>query len=259
MLHILAVDDEAPALEALVYLLRSDPRVGEVRTATDGVRALLDIGGAMESGRPLDAVFLDIAMPGLDGFSVASALSRVAQAPSIVFVTARDDRAVEAFTAHAVDYVLKPISHDRVAEAVRRVALRAGRLSRPWHGAVTTPSDEVIPVMLGGVTRFIRRSEVLYVEAHGDYARLHAQTGNHLVRIPLATLEERWRDDSFVRTHRSYLVAMREVTEVRLDYGGTFVRLGDRMLPVSRRHVRQVRDALARQAWADTPRSVLDR
>src|SRR5437868_15533678 len=103
------------------------------------------------------------------------------------------------------------------------------------------PDDETIAVELAGVTRFVQRSQVRYVEAHGDYARLHTGSGSHLVGIPLATLEERWGDVGFVRIHRSTLVALHHVDEVRVDGGRCWVRLGDRALQVSRRHTKELR------------------
>uniref|UniRef100_UPI003F495AB3 LytR/AlgR family response regulator transcription factor n=1 Tax=Streptomyces chartreusis TaxID=1969 RepID=UPI003F495AB3 len=257
MLHVLAVDDEEPALEELAYLLRRDPHVAEVRTANDGAEALLDIDRTLSAGRPLDAVFLDIGMPDLDGVCVARLISRFTQPPRIVFVTAHDDYAVDAFSLHAADYVLKPVDPQRLAEAVRRVADEAGE---PYDAnpeeteqASASPSDEVICVELGGVTRFLRRSEVFYAEAHGDYARLHAASGTHLVRTSLAALEEGWRNAGFIRIHRGFLVAVKAVSEIRVEAGKTFLRLGDETLPVSRRHVRQVRDALVRQALSHSP------
>jgi DNA-binding LytR/AlgR family response regulator len=240
MLHVLAVDDEVPALEELAYLLRSDPRVAEVRTANDGAQALLDIDRAFAAGRPLDAVFLDIGMPGLDGVAIARVVSRFAHPPRVVFVTAHDDHAVDAFSLHAADYVLKPVHPERLAEAA----------SPPEEAADAPagPSDEVICVELAGVTRFVRRSEILYAEAHGDYARLHTPSGAHLVRTSLTALEKRWADAGFVRVHRTHLVALREVRELRTEGGRACVRVGDQLLPVSRRHLRQVRDLLVRQA-----------
>ncbi|MDQ0938358.1 LytTR family DNA-binding domain-containing protein [Streptomyces sp. V1I1] len=259
MLHVLAVDDEVPALEELAYLLRRDPRVSEVWTATDGAQALLDIDRALEEGRPLDAVFLDIGMPGLDGVAIARVVSRFARPPTVVFVTAHEDHAVDAFSLHAADYVLKPVHPERLAEAVRRVAAASHRAgdtaertaaSPPEEAAqaASGPPDEVICVELAGVTRFVQRSEVLYAEAHGDYARLHTPSATHLVRTSLTALEERWGDAGFVRIHRTYLVALRQVRELRMGAGQACVRVGDELLPVSRRHIRQVRDLLARPA-----------
>ncbi|MFE9647147.1 LytR/AlgR family response regulator transcription factor [Streptomyces sp. NPDC006365] len=267
MLHVLAVDDEEPALEELAYLLRRDPHVAEVRTANDGTEALLDIDRTLSAGRPLDAVFLDIGMPDLDGLSIARLISRFAEPPRVVFVTAHEDYAVDAFSLHAADYVLKPVDPQRLAEAVRRVADE--KVSEPGESgeqgeqgdgtarqeahAAAPPADEVICVELGGVTRFLRRSEVLYAEAQGDYARLHSSSGTHLVRTSLTALEKGWRDAGFIRIHRGFLVAVDAVSEIRIEAGQTCVRLGDQVLPVSRRHVRQVRDALVRQALARRP------
>jgi DNA-binding LytR/AlgR family response regulator len=106
--------------------------------------------------------------------------------------------------------------------------------------------DEQILVELAGVTRHVRRSQVRYVEAQGDYARLHTATGSHLVRIPLTVLEERWAEAGFLRIHRSTLVALKYVDEVRLEHGRFSVRLGPTTLPVSRRHGRNLRDVLLR-------------
>jgi DNA-binding LytR/AlgR family response regulator len=89
---------------------------------------------------------------------------------------------------------------------------------------------------------------VRFVEAHGDYARLHTADGSHLVRVPLSTLEERWSDAGFVRIHRSLLVSIRHVTEVRFDAGRCSVLVGDTRLQVSRRHTRELRDLLVRQS-----------
>jgi DNA-binding LytR/AlgR family response regulator len=113
----------------------------------------------------------------------------------------------------------------------------------------------VIPVELAGRTRMVPRSTVRWVEAQGDYARLHTADGSHLVRVPLAVLEERWADAGFVRIHRSYLVALWLITELRLTQGGYVVRVGDRELPVSRRHTRELKDRLVRAAKTGLSRS----
>ena len=116
--------------------------------------------------------------------------------------------------------------------------------------------DETIPVELAGVIRFVSRSQVRYVEAHGDYARLHTATGNHLVRTPLSTLEQRWAGAGFVRIHRSTLVSLAHVDEIRVAEGRCTVLLGGHELPVSRRHARELRERLIRggRVKADLPR-----
>ncbi|SES33004.1 two component transcriptional regulator, LytTR family [Pedococcus cremeus] len=238
-LRALVVDDELPALEELGWLLRQDDRIGEVRTASSGTEALR----ALEEG-PVDVVFSDINMPGLNGMDLARVIARFAQRPKIVFVTAYDQHAVDAFAVDATDYVMKPVRPDRLAEAVRRVVEGSG--DGPEAGAPAQPEDETIPVELGGVTRFISRSQIRYAQAQGDYARLHTDTGSHLVRIPLTTLEERWGAAGFVRIHRSTLVALPHVREVRMEHGRCTVVLDGAELQVSRRHTRELRDRLLR-------------
>ncbi|MER6098295.1 LytTR family DNA-binding domain-containing protein [Streptomyces sp. NPDC001728] len=250
MLRVLAVDDEEPALGELLYLLRADPRVRTAEGAGDATAALRRIGRALETGpegdQAIDVVFLDIHMPGLSGLDVARLLAGFARPPLVVFVTAHEGFALQAFDLKAVDYVLKPVRRERLAEAVRRVhdLVHATALPAPAAPA----ASEQIPVELGGITRFVSVDDIAYVEAHGDYARLHTDHGSHLVRIPLSTLEERWATRGFVRIHRSHLVALARIDELRLDGGATSVRVGDTDLAVSRRHARPLRDLLMRHA-----------
>lgn len=237
-LRVLVVDDERPALDELTFLLEADPRVGEVvacQSATDGLRTLRE--------REVDCVFLDIQMPGLTGLELAEVLSRFKKPPPIVFVTAHEQHAVEAFDLRAVDYVLKPVRPERLAEAVRRVLADT---------ATPAPvADTQVAVERGGVTRFIDRRDITHVEAQGDYARLHTKSGDaYLVRVPLTTLADDWAESGFHRIHRSLVVALAHVTEVRSDSGRTSVMVGDTELPVSRRHTRGLRDVLVRRARA---------
>lgn len=268
MLRVLAVDDEKPLLEELLYLLRSDPRVRSAEGASDATEALRRITRALESGPDgpdgIDVVFLDIHMAGLTGLDIARLLAGFARPPLVVFVTAHEGFAVQAFDLKAVDYVLKPVRPERLAEAVRRACAQSGAASgagevasvpvarRPVPevsaGAAGDRAPDQIAVELGGVTRFVAIADIAYVEAQGDYARLHTDEGSHLVRIPLATLEERWAARGFVRIHRRHLVALGRIDELRLDSGTTTVRVGSAELQVSRRHTRELRDLLMRQA-----------
>jgi two-component system, LytTR family, response regulator LytT len=240
-LRVLAVDDEQPALDDLSYLLRADARIGDVLTARDGAAALKLLDRSIAEGRPVDAVFLDIRMRGLDGVVLGRLLTRFTSPPKVVFVTAYDDHAVDAFELKAEDYLLKPVRPERLAEAIRRVC---GSRTVTEAG----PRADTIPVELGGVTRFVTSTEVRYVEAQGDYARLHTATGSHLVRIPLAALEERWASAGFLRVHRSHLVAVKHIDELHIDSGRCVVRVGGTEIPVSRRHTRELRDLLVRRA-----------
>lgn len=238
-LTVLAVDDERPALDELQWLLGQDPRVGEVLACGSATEALKTL-----QEREVDAVFLDVQMPGLTGLELAQVLSRFRQPPPVVFVTAHEAHAVDAFELRAVDYVLKPIRAERLAEALRRVV---EGVVEGTDSDERVPVEEVqIPVELGGVTRFVARSAVTHVEAHGDYARLHTAAGSHLVRVPLTTLEEQWAEAGFVRIHRSLLVALRHVEEVRMESGRCSVVVAGSPLQVSRRHTRELRELLGR-------------
>ena len=108
--------------------------------------------------------------------------------------------------------------------------------------------DDSILVELGGVSRLVPRADVLYVEAQGDYARMHTASGSHLVRVPLTTLADQWRDAGFVRIHRSLLVALGHISEWRTEGGRTTVVVGGHELGVSRRHTRALRDLLVNRA-----------
>jgi len=236
-MRVLVVDDEKPALDELAYLLAAEARVTDVVTSSSATEALR----ILQEGA-VDAVFLDIQMPGLTGLELAQVLSRFRTPPPVVFVTAHEQHAVEAFELRAVDYVLKPVRADRLAEAVRRVvgAVDGGAES-------TTARDEAqVAVERSGVTRFINRCDITHVEAQGDYARLHTATESHLLRSPLTTLEEEWASAGFVRIHRSLLVSLTHVTEVRMDGGRCTVVIGPRgvELGVSRRHTRELRELL---------------
>ncbi|WP_344421786.1 LytTR family DNA-binding domain-containing protein [Pseudonocardia ailaonensis] len=253
-LTVLAVDDEEPALQELAHLLGEDHRVGTVLTAPDATEALRILGsrpGATPGSSGVDVVFLDIRMPGLDGLELARVLSAMASPPPVVFVTAHDDRAVDAYEIGAVDYLLKPLRSERLSGSLdRTIASRSTFRPPPGPGPAVPPpgqplrleppEDEVIPVELAGTTKLVPRSSVRFVEAQGDYARLHTTEGSHLVRIPLSVLEERWREAGFVRIHRAYLVALPLITELRLSGSGYVVRVGQGQgspeLPVSRRH-----------------------
>src|SRR6187431_442074 len=154
-LTALVVDDELPALSDLGYLLGRDDRIAEVITASSGTEALQVL-----DGRDVDVVFSDISMPGLDGMALARVIARFRVRPQIVFVTAHDEHAVDAFALAATDYVMKPVRAERLSEAIRRVVRTQSETTTtptgPGEGGATQapapPEDETIPVELGGVT-----------------------------------------------------------------------------------------------------------
>ncbi|WP_367133721.1 LytR/AlgR family response regulator transcription factor [Saccharothrix sp. HUAS TT1] len=262
-LLVLAVDDEAPGLSEIKYLLESSPHIRRVLTAFDAAEALRILRGdydveVMDRTRaglpPVDAVFADINMPGLSGTDLARVLGAFRAPPALVFVTGVEhSEAVVAFEVGALDFVTKPINEDRVNKAISRVVDRVAATPavNPEPAAAEPQDDEVIPVELGGTIKLVPRATVRYVEAQGDYARLHTSDGgSHLVRIPLAQLEERWENAGFVRIHRSFLVALPLVTELRMTSNGYAVVIGSgegaKELPVSRRHTRELKERIVR-------------
>ena len=241
-LRVLVVDDELPALSEVRFLLSKDHRVGEVLTATSGTEAL-----RMLEVHDIDVIFSDISMPGLDGMALGRVLARFSAPPQLVFVTAHEQHAVDAFALAATDYVMKPVRGERLAEAVRRVVAKqdeAGMPSAPLPETGSAGEDETIPVELGGVTRFISRSQIRYAQASGDYARLHTADASHLIRVPLAVLEDKWGEHGFVRIHRSLLVSLAHVDEVRVEGSRCLVVVGEAVLQVSRRHTPHLREVL---------------
>jgi DNA-binding LytR/AlgR family response regulator len=273
LLVVLAVDDEAPALDEISFLLRGDPRVGTVLTAGDAAGALKILQPNSPNPIP-DAVLLDIAMPGWDGVDLARVLAALPRPPAVAFLSAHDDRAVEAYEIGALDYLLKPVRAGRLAEAVTRfcaardaTADHDRRQPAPAQPAAVQPAparpaavqqaaappapdaEAMIAVDLAGTTRFLPRAAVCWAEAQGDYARLHiAGGGSHLIRTPLAVLQAEWGPAGFIRVHRGYLVALNRIVELRSIDGAYRISVSGQPvvadLPVSRRHLRVLKQRL---------------
>ena len=244
-LRVLVVDDEAHAREDLGDLLSAAPGVALVETADGPNEALVKIKNG-----DFDAVFLDIRMPGLDGLALAEILHRFSVPPAVVFVSAYDDHAVDAFAVDAVDYLLKPVNADRLDTTLARLR---GRGADPAPAAPHDDAhdDDALPfvgVEVGGKTVLIERAEIRYAEAEGDYVRLHTHSDRYLVRRSLTSVAEQWGQHGFVRIHRSYVVNLRHVADISPFFNQTLVvRVKDAdgtRLPVSRRRARELRDLL---------------
>jgi two-component system, LytTR family, response regulator len=241
-LRVLAVDDVAPALAELTRLLSASPCVREVVPAGDALSALKLLKDAR-----FDAVFLDISMPGMDGLELAGLLARMTDPPELVFVTAFEEHAVSAYGVGALDYLLKPLARERLDAALTRIV----RVARPPASPPPPTVDELaaVSVELGGRTRYVRRADVRFAEAQGDYVRLHTRSGSHLVRMPISRLDEHWAAFGYVRVHRSFLLAVSAVQELRSDAsGGLLAHTDAGDVPVSRRHARDLRDRLLEAA-----------
>jgi DNA-binding LytR/AlgR family response regulator len=236
LLSALAVDDELPALDELEYLLCSSCLVGEVVaacSATDALRQLRD--------RTFDVVILDIAMPGLGGMELASILAQFSQPPAVVFVTAHEEHALEAFEVGAAGYLLKPVDDQRLTQVLQRIV--------PPRESRGADSLEFVAVETPGRALLVGRSEVAWVESAGDYVRLHTFDGrSHLVRWSMGRLEEAWGPEGFARIHRQFLVCLRAIRVLRSEGAQMFVQVPGAELPVSRRHIRELRDRLVRHA-----------
>ena len=251
LLRVLAVDDEPLALADLGRMLGASPLVGEVVTAGGGEEAL-----DLLSAGAFDLLLLDVRMPGFDGVRLARVVRRFGTPPALVFVTAHESAAVEAFALRAVDYLLKPVGTARLHETLERVrALRAGEGE---GDAVIEPIDpprvehdadpELVSVdsVSGGGTRLVRRRSILYVEARGDYVRVVADEGRFLLRARLGDLAARWAPAGFVRVHRGYLANLPRAVELDPQLGGTaLLRFPDGSeVPVARREVAGLRRRL---------------
>jgi DNA-binding LytR/AlgR family response regulator len=242
-LRVLAVDDEHPALRDLARLLESSPKVSEVEMAGSGGEALRTL-----AEQRFDAIFLDVRMPDIDGLELASLLDQFASPPALVFVSAYEDGAVGAFQLdlHPLDYLMKPVSRTRIAQALERVL--AGRSGPAPAGGAQNAPEEIVTVehQRGGATKLVARSSILYVKAEGDYVRIVADEGRFLVRSALSEIERRWAGCGFVRVHRSYVVNLRRAIEIRPELGGgaTVVLADGSEIPVARRQVGELRRRL---------------
>jgi two-component system response regulator LytT len=242
-LALLAVDDERPALEDLVRMLRSSPLVRSVDAAASAAEALVALGDGTAA---YDGLFLDVRMPGLGGLELARVLRRFERPPAVVFVSAFDDAAVDAFELEALDYLVKPVSRVRLDDAIERVRRATG--AAPLGPDEGLDSD-VLPVdmLRGGGTRLLARTSILYLQAHGDYVRVAADEGRFLLRARMAELEARWSQHGFARVHRGYLVNLRRAVEVRPRLNGTavLVMADGAEVPIARRQVGELRRRLA--------------
>ena len=242
-LTILAVDDEHTQLEDLARLLRSFPAVREVECAFGGHDALLKA-----SSQAFDAIFLDVRMPDLDGVELGRVLRRFASPPQLVFVSAYDSGAVDAFELRALDYLRKPVSRRRLEEALERIAAAVEVAEgQPANGNGRRPASEpagpsemiAVSNARAGSTRLINRGSILYVQSHGDFVRIVAEDGRYLLRSTLGEIERRWAPFDFIRVHRQYVANLARAVELRPLLGGSAeLAFSDgQVVPVARRHV----------------------
>ncbi len=234
MIRALLVDDEAPARSELRYLLADEAGVDVVGEAA-GAQEALDLARALAP----DVVFLDVEMPGLSGVEAAPLVRERADPPAVVFVTAHERYAVDAFAVEAFDYLLKPVDPDRLARVVERLRERSVENVLPV---------ERVPVVSAGGTELLDYDQVHYAQADGDYSRVHTYDRSYLCTASLGELEEKLPPSRFVRIHRSYLVNLGKVAGVRRTSPERLrLQLADAQkteLDVARRQARQLRERL---------------
>ena len=221
-LRVLIVDDEPIARRRLKALFKSEESVEIVGESEDGESAL----EAIRRLRP-DLVFLDVQMPGLDGFDVIELL-KPDECPAVIFVTAYDQYAMRAFDVHAADYLLKPFERGRLRKAIARASALAGSADNPkrLHALVdAVRADQPLRRFLiktTGRVYAVRAEDVESLEAAGHYVELRTAGGTHLVRDAIAAIERRLDPARFVRIHRSTIVNVDKVVELRPVFHGEF-------------------------------------
>lgn len=235
MLRAIIVDDEAPARSELKFLLEE---LGSV----DVVAEAASVREAIEKLKEYqcDVMFLDINMPEANGLQLANALQHLRYPPAVVFVTAYSEFALDAFKVNAIDYLVKPVESDRLAQAVARVQENVALHAQAQH-------SERIPVEKGGKKILIAIDKIRFVMARDDYAYLQTDTDRYFSTVSLAQLEKRLDGHGFFRVHRGYLVNLAMVEGVEPVSGGTLLLTLNGVedkIPVSRRRVSALKKAL---------------
>ncbi|MGQ0736191.1 MAG: LytR/AlgR family response regulator transcription factor [Acidobacteriota bacterium] len=226
-IRTMVVDDEPIARERIVGMLRQEEDIEIVGECADGQQAV----GAIRTSHP-DLVFLDVQMPACDGFGVIERIG-ADRMPAVVFVTAYDEYALKAFEVHAIDYLLKPFGRDRFQQTLQHARdhlerRRAGDLGRRLLALVhdvkpEPPKGDRLVVKSGGRVFFLRTSDLEWVEAAGNYVRLHLAEASHLFRETMNNMEARLDGRTFVRIHRSHMVNTDRIKELQPWFNGEYV------------------------------------
>ena len=250
-LRVLIVDDEPLAREGLRMLLAEDPAGHVVLEAKNGSEAV----GAIRTEQ-LDVVFLDVQMPEMDGFAVVREVG-AANLPGVIFVTAHDQYAIQAFEINAIDYLLKPVDRERFQAALARACSRLrehgfdGERIASLLESIAPPSQKLsrIAVRSAGKTYFVALEEVEWIKAAENYVELHAGPTCHLLHVRIHKLEGSLDPEMFMRIHRSLIVNVKHIKEVEPASHGEYVltlRSGTR-LKSSRTYDRSIR------SWVSNP------
>jgi two-component system LytT family response regulator len=225
-IRALIVDDELLARQGIRMMLKNDPDITEVEEASNGAQALR----AILDGKP-DLVFLDVQMPEMDGFEVLRKAG-AANVPAVVFVTAYDEYAIEAFEVQAVDYLLKPFTAQRMRKALERSKSRLRGGALPLDSKVLAVLEQIargpdyltrLAVKSGGATMFLEMGSVDWIGAAENYVELHAGKTCHLVQVTMNRLVKRLDPAIFLRMHRSFIVNVTRIRTVKPAFHGEYV------------------------------------
>ena len=250
-MKVLIVDDEPLAREGIVLLLGEEPGVGSIAQARNGAEAVAMI----RESRP-DLVLLDVQMPEMDGFGVLRELG-AENMPPVIFITAHDRYAIQAFEVNAIDYLLKPVTRERFSQALARVRERMSAQEtdnqhvRALLAQLAAPPKHLARVALrsGGKISFVALDDVLYLQAAENYVQLHLKASRHLLHVPIATLEASLDPAMFLRIHRSLIVNVKHVHELETGPHGEYIMVlkGGARLQSSRTYHDKIK------AWASNP------
>ena len=247
-MRVLIVDDEPLARLRIRDLLKKEPDVGRIVEAANGLEAVSTI-----REQTPDLVFLDVQMPEMDGFEVLGAMDNE-RMPQIIFVTAYDQYAIRAFEVHALDYLLKPFDRDRFQKALQRVREQI-RLERngDFQSRLQELLDDIKPekryvgrlvVKSGGKMFFLKTDEIDWVEAAGNYVVLHVGREEHLLRETMNGLEQKLDPEKFIRIHRSKIVNIERIQEMKPWFSGEYLILlkDGTKLALSRKYREKMKD-----------------
>jgi two-component system LytT family response regulator len=250
-MNVLVVDDEPLAREGIALLLRDEPSVTGMAQARNGAEAVAMI----RAERP-DLLLLDVQMPELDGFGVLKELGADA-IPPVIFITAHDKYAIQAFEVNAIDYLLKPVTRERFSQALGRVRERLSTQG-PDNRHVVSLLQQLsaqpkylnrVALRAGGRISFVGVEDIVYVQAAENYVQLHLKSSRHLLHVPIATLESSLDPSMFLRIHRSLIVNLRHIRELETGPHGEYIVLlqGGARLQSSRSYHEKIKK------WAANP------
>jgi two-component system, LytTR family, response regulator len=252
-IRTLIVDDEPMARERIAGLLAQEPDVEVVGQCSDGLQAV----SAIQSLSP-ELVFLDVQMPAVDGFGVIRQVGPD-RMPLTVFVTAYDEYALQAFEVHALDYLLKPFGRDRLRQCLAHARQlhekqRAGELGKSLMALVQDVKPDQqrrqdrLVVKSGGRVFFVRTDDIVWIEAAGNYVRLHLRDQSHLFRETMNQMESRLDPERFFRIHRSRIVNTEHIKELQPWLNGEYVVVlqNGTELRLSRSYREKLEERLAR-------------